>query len=198
MVGSSLCIQWIIIGPRSILFRILIIKGSRMTRTLFIAFAFSVTLLTGCGTFPRTPDILVQNAKDGTMFSDKDEFVVKRPIEQVADVFKKKSAECLNIQVTRTWKGNGILHKEVLAYKPSLTVDKQRVRLMLQTKVLNNPDLAGPPPDGWYMMVADAYPVDKNTTRVESYVQWPGENIVFKAVKHWANGTNMGCPDMTK
>jgi hypothetical protein len=169
-----------------------------MTPYPFIAFGIFSLLLSGCGSMPHTPDILVQNAKDGSMFSDKEVFVVKRPIEQVTDVFRKKSAECLNVQITRTWRENGALRKEERAYKPSMTVNKQRTRLMLQTKVLNNTDLGGPPPDGWYMMVADAYPVDKNTTRVESYVQWTGENIVFKAVKHWANGTNMGCPDMTK
>jgi hypothetical protein len=176
----------------------LLFKGSPMTRTLYVGIGFLALLLTGCGSMPRTPDILVQNAKDGSMFSDKEIFVVNRPIEQIADIFKRKSTDCLNVQVTRTWRENGLLSKEERVYKPSLQITKQRTRLMLQTKVLNNTDLGGPPPDGWYMMVADAYPVDKNTTRVESYVQWTGENIVFKAVKHWANGTNMGCPDMTK
>lgn len=170
-----------------------------MTRSLFMIFGLFAFLLTGCGSMPRTPDILVQNAKDGSMFSDKEVFVVKRSIEQIADVFKKKSAECLNVTVTRSWRENGFQRQEVRAYKPSINIEKHRVRLMLQTKVVSgSTELGGPPPDGWYMMVADAYPVDKNPTRVESYVQWTGENIVFKAVKHWANGTNMGCPDMTK
>jgi hypothetical protein len=181
------------------LFRISLIKGFHVTRTLFITLGFFSLLLTGCGSMPRTPDILVQNAKSESMFSEKDVFVVKRPINQVADVFRKKSTECLNVTVTRSWWDNGVYRQELRTYKPSMTVDKQRVRLMLQTKVVSgSTELGGPPPDGWYMLVADAYPEGKNSTRVELYVQWTGDKIAFKAVKHWANATSMGCPDMTK
>jgi len=130
------------------------------------------------------------------MFSDKEMLMIKRPIEQVADVFKKKSAECLHIQVTRTWRENGALRQELRAYKTSMNVDKQRVRLMLQTKVVNNTDLAGrllmDGHDGGRRLPGGQ---EHDSRRVLCAMD-RGE-YVFKVVKHWANGTNMGCPDMT-
>lgn len=164
-----------------------------------ISYAFTAILLAGCGTVPQTPEILVKNVKEDGMFSEKDVFEVKRPIAQIEEVFRKKAPECLQQNITSTWRQNGMLRREVRAYTPKVTANKQRVRLTLQTKVIEGSiQLGDLPPDGVYMMVADAYPVGKSATRVESYIQWPDQRAAFAAIKHWATGTNMGCPDMTK
>lgn len=174
-----------------------------MTKLYTVACAYVVVLLAGCGSMPNTPDKLVQNAKDNSMFSEKEVFEVKRPIEEVAEVFKKKANECLKQTITFTSRdstaGLTTTHREVRLYTPRVVVSKQRTRLTLQSKTIEgSTELGDIPPDGWYMMVADAYPVSKNVTRIESYIQWPDLRAPFKAVKHWASGTNMGCPDLTK
>lgn len=174
-----------------------------MTNPITIVFIFIAALLAGCGSMPKTPDILVQNAKDDSMFSEKDVFEVKRPLEEVTEVFKKKANECLKQTITSTsadgTPGIRTYRREVRVYTPRVIVSKQRTRLTLQSKVTEgSTELGDIPPDGWYMMVADAYPVGKSTTRVESYIQWPDQRAAFTAIKHWASGTNMGCPDMTK
>lgn len=174
-----------------------------MTKLNTVACVYVVVLLAGCGSMPSTPDLLVQNVKDNKMFAEKDIFEVKRPIEEIAEVFKKKANECLKQTVTSTSRdstaGVTTTRREVRSYKPMVVVSKQRTRLTLQSKTIEGAtELGDIPPDGWYMMVADAYPVSKNVTRIESYMQWPGTRAPFMAVKHWASGTNMGCPDLTK
>jgi hypothetical protein len=155
--------------------------------------------LSGCGSFPSTPDIMVQNAKEGKAYSDKDVFEVNRPIAQIESVFRKKADECLRAKTeSRRYEG-GMYRREVRVYTPKVVADKQRVRLTVQTITVEGATEGGPiPDDGWYILVADAYPVNAKTTRVESYVQWPGWRSAFRAVKHWSNGTNMGCPDLTE
>lgn len=174
-----------------------------MTRINFSVFAFLVVLLAGCGSMPKTPDILVKNAKDGAMMSEKDVFEVKRPIAQITEMFKKKSAECFRQEVSSTLhdasRGIKLNRREVRAFTPKVLVSKQLTRLTLQSNVTEGSTSLGDiPPDGWYMMVVDAYPVDKNTTRVESYYQSTAYHGAFTAVKLWATGTNMGCPDLTQ
>lgn len=155
--------------------------------------------LGGCGSFPTTPELMVQNAKEGKAYSDKDVFEVNRPLAQIEGVFRKKADECLRAQIAaRREVGPGMYRNETRVYVPKVVADKQRVRLTVQT-ALTDVTEAGPiPDDGWYVLVADAYPIDAKTTRVERYVQWPGWRSAYGAIKHWSNGTNMGCPDMTK
>lgn len=156
--------------------------------------------LGGCGSFPTTPELMVQNAKEGKAYSDKDVFEVNRPLAQIEAVFRKKAEECLHAQVaSRREVGPNIYRDEVRVFVPKVVADKQRVRLTVQTTTIEGSAEAGPiPDDGWYVLVADAYPINAKTTRVERYVQWPGWRSAYGAVKHWSNGTNMGCPDMTK
>lgn len=174
-----------------------------MIRTNFSVFAFLIVLLAGCGSMPKTPEILVQNAKDGKMMSEKDVFEVKRPIAEVTEVFKKKAHECFRQEVSSALHdaspGIKLNRREVRAFTPKVVVSKQRTRLTLQSKVTEgSTELGDIPPDGWYMMVVDAYPANKNTTRVESYYQSTAYHGAYTAVKLWANGTNMGCPDLTQ
>jgi hypothetical protein len=159
---------------------------------------FFALTLGGCGAFPTTPDLMVQNAKEGKAFSDKDVFEVSRPLAQIEAVFRKKGEECLRWQVTsRQEVAPRVYRNQIRTFHPKVVADKQRVRLTVQTKT--DAGDAGPmPEDGWYVLVADAYPIDAKTTRVERYVQWPEWRSAYGAVKHWSNGTNMGCPNMSK
>jgi hypothetical protein len=164
----------------------------------------AIALLSGCGSMPKTPELMIQNAKDGKMMSEKDVFEVKRPLSQVSAVFKKKANECLrqdvsNNMVVGSASGPRLNQRQVHALTPKVIVGKQHTRLTLQVKTTEGAtELGDIPPDGWYMMVVDAYPVDKNSTRVESYYQYTSYHGAFTAVKLWANGTNMDCPDLTQ
>lgn len=169
----------------------------------------ATALLASCasiyGTYPSTPDFLVQNAKDGKIITDKDIFEVKRPFAQVSEVLKNKAHECLRRGISFTSQGDSsggvrLKQQNIRELTPKVIADKRRTRLTLQVKSTdgNTVNLAPPPPDGWYMMVVDVYPVDNHTTRVESYYQQTSFKGAFTAVKLWANGTNMNCPDLTQ
>lgn len=174
-----------------------------MIRSHLIVVACFVLLLAGCGSMPKTPELLVQNAKGGKMFSEQDTFEVKKPIAEVAEVLKNKAHECLKQKVSTTSNAGGpgvqLMRTDVRAFTPKVVVGKQRTRLTLQTKVVEgSTELGDIPPDGWYMMVVDAYPVGNSTTRVETYFQQTGFHGAFTAVKLWTTGKNMGCPDLTQ
>jgi hypothetical protein len=54
------------------------------------------------------------------------------------------------------------------------------------------------PEGGYYLMVFDAIRAGKNTTRIDYYGPSRGQDTMVKAIKGWANGENVGCPDLTK
>lgn len=54
------------------------------------------------------------------------------------------------------------------------------------------------PEGGYYLLVADAYPVDKTRTRVQIFHPSMGSDVLIQAIRGWASGENLGCPDMTK
>ena len=168
-------------------------------RALFVVF-LSALFLAGCGSMPKTPDLLVENAKGGKMFSEKDTFEVKQSLASVTAVLKGKLSECFKKQIEVNYWQYGTYHHDVYMFTPKLSASKEKARLTLQkmNDSVGTANLGGMPPEGWYMMVVDAYPVDKGTTRVETYFQDTDNKNVFTAVKAWMTGTNTGCPDLTK
>jgi hypothetical protein len=87
----------------------------------------------------------------------------------------------------------------VTTYKPTVLVTDKKAELHVQMhhekgvlKVSKEPE------GGYYLLVADAIPVDKNTTRVVLYRPSMGYDVLIKAIKGWATGANQGCPDLTK
>jgi hypothetical protein len=54
------------------------------------------------------------------------------------------------------------------------------------------------PDGGYYLLVADAQPVTQTKTRIDLYRPSMGHGVLIQAVKNWAAGQNVGCPDLTK
>lgn len=54
------------------------------------------------------------------------------------------------------------------------------------------------PEGGYYRVVADAYPLPGNRTKVQWFGPSHGEDTLIRAIKSWASGENLGCPDFTK
>ncbi|MDH5388648.1 MAG: hypothetical protein OEY06_09380 [Gammaproteobacteria bacterium] len=174
-----------------------------MSRISLIFFSFFTLILTGCGSMPNTPELLVQNVKSGSMFSEKEVFEVERPLSKVSKTLKKKSTECFRQRVANTSNtgGTGLQVQRTLvrSFTPKIVIGKKHTRLTLQSMITEgSTELGDMPKDGWYMMVVDAYKINKNKTRVETYFQQPSYLGAFSAIKHWATGSNMGCPDLTQ
>jgi hypothetical protein len=161
----------------------------------------NAVLLFGCGLQPKTADELRDNVKGKAVFSSREVFEVKKPYRQVSDTLKKKWLECLDSTTTGSFhRGGNTFGTQTDIYKPKVSVTDQRTELTLQHKATGTAitQVGGPPPEGFFTFVTDVYPVDKNTTRVDVQKQTPIHGDVVKAIRNWAEGTRMGCPDLAQ
>lgn len=144
-----------------------------------------------------TPEEHRAAAKNGQAFFTAESFEVKRPYAQVVRTFQKKAPECLSFALSETRKpiiGVGSLTDTYAKTKPTVIVSGNRTELHFQAKFKGT--LGETPPDGNYFLIADAYPVGKRQTRVDIYRV--RVELVAQAVRNWASGANMGCPDPTR
>ena len=161
-----------------------------------LTFAFLIpALLAGCMAVPMTPTEYRTATKKGEGLSMYESFVVKRPVAEVGQTFRKKADECLNLAIGSQNKpligfaGSVHYYGQVI---PTVTTSGSRAELHLQVKYKNQ---VGPiPQNGMYYFVADAYPNGKGATRVDIYRRTKFATVA-EAVKGWASGQNMGCPD---
>lgn len=153
------------------------------------------TLLPACGGLPLTTGEFRQAAKNRQSFSTSESFEVKRPFADVVQTFKRKAPECLSYDIGSTRKpligGSSSTHFYGRA-KPTLTVSGNKAELDFQIKYENTVTKA--PADGYYYLVADVVALGANRTRVDLYWRTKVDTLA-RAVRGWAAGTNLGCPD---
>jgi len=156
-------------------------------------------LLSGCVTSHPQNAEEFRKAVPGAFGAKVETFEVNRPFRDVARTFQKKAPECLNLRIKTTSQSSTSYHVVVTAYKPTVLVSAQRAELHLQQHhergVMN---VTQEPEGGYYLLVTDAYPLDKNRTRIEMYGPSMGYDTLMSSVKNWATGKNTGCPDLTK
>jgi len=128
-----------------------------------------------------------------------EKYIVYRSLAQVTSAFKKNASKCLNVSIKTTSRTNMSNQVIVTNYKPTVVASKIKVELHVQqhhsqgvTKISEEPD------GGYYLLVADAIKIAKKKTRLTVYRPRMGFDVLANAVRSWASGTNMGCPDMTK
>lgn len=171
----------------------------------FIAFSIVIpglfAVLTGCGTMPLTADEF-RKAVPGALTGKVETFEVDRPFHAVAETFRKKAPECLNKTVTTTSTTPGqygpVVSTYTVTYKPTVLVTKKKAELHVQHHTDNTVKVYKEPEGGYFLLVADAYPIDKKRTRVDLYRPSIGHKVLIKAVKGWSTGKNVGCPDLTQ
>jgi len=164
----------------------------------FIMLAF-VTFITGCVTSHPQNAIEFRAAVPGAFMATVEKYDVPQPFNKVAKRFEKMAPKCLNTTIKTVSQSATSYQVIVTEYKPTVIVGKDHAELHVQQHhaqgVMNiTPEPAG----GYYLMVFDATKVDNNTTRIEYYGPSMGYESMIKAVKGWASGKNVGCPDLTK
>ncbi|MEN8135754.1 MAG: hypothetical protein ABFS18_09515 [Thermodesulfobacteriota bacterium] len=170
-----------------------------MTKLNFLLIVFLLALLTGCGSFPRTPELLRENVTGGKFYTSKDFFKVKRPFSKVSSTYKKQAAKCLNKEINKVWFEGGMTRRTTTRYVPKIKITSRKTILTIQDrKVSGSKELGSPPADGFYRIVADVTPISKNVTSVKIYKQHPALEPVIMALRDWATGKNLECPDFTK
>ncbi len=152
-----------------------------------------VLLASGCS-IPMTPDEFREAGKAGRALATYETYEVNRPVAEIAATFRAKAAECLDYRIGSTKKpviGIGSSTHYYGVTTPTVKKSKGRVELYFQVKYEHT--LGSVPKDGYYDLVADAYPQGKKT-RLDIYRRTKA-GVLGQAVKGWATGESMGCPD---
>jgi len=158
-----------------------------------------MTLLTGCSLKqPQSADEF-RLAAPTAFLAKKESYVVNRPYSKVSKAFKKQAPKCLSARIRTESRTNTSYQVIVTKYNPTVKVTKGRTELHLQQMheqgVMHVSEV---PKKGYFLMVVDAVPVSKNKTRIDYYGPSMSVDNITKAIKGWATGKNMGCPDLTK
>jgi hypothetical protein len=155
-------------------------------------------LVQGCAQMPQSAEEF-RKAAPGAFMGKTESYEVGRPMRDVAAAFRRKAPECLNVAV-RTVSRTSTSYQNILTeYKSTVVVGAGRAELHVQQ--LHNTGVvypSKPPEGGAYIVVADAYPVDGRRTRIQLYGPSRGYDVLYRAIRGWATGENLGCPDMTK
>jgi hypothetical protein len=154
-------------------------------------------LLAACVQFPQTPQETREYIRTSTM-GKVQSFEVRRPYREVSRTFQARATECLSLTVRATERGGGSASTVRSTYRPTVVADEKRTELRLQQQERGNVIIPGKEPEGgFYVVLADATPASANSTKVEIYSASRRFDIVVKAITGWAEGGNLGCPDMT-
>jgi hypothetical protein len=164
-----------------------------------LAAAAAAALLPGCGGMPQTAEEF-RKAAPGAMLAKTDTYEVDRSFRDVSATFERKAPECLNMAV-RTVSQTSTSYQNILTeYKATVVPGGQRAEMHLQQLHKGGGVIypSKPPEGGAYIIVADAYPLPGNRTRMQLYGPSIGYDVVYRAIRGWAAGDNLGCPDLTK
>lgn len=162
-----------------------------------IAVATSLAAV-ACAPMPQTAEEF-RKAVPGAVMAKTDSYEVNRSMKDVAATFRRKAPECLNVSV-RTVSQTTTSYQNILTeYKPTVVVNGERAELHVQQLHKTGVMYPSKPPEGGiYLLVADAFPLPGNRTRIQTYGPSKGYDVLYRAVRGWASGENVGCPDMTK
>lgn len=163
-----------------------------------IALAAALLMLQACGGMPQNAEEF-RKAVPGAMMTKTDSYEVNRPLRDVAATFQRKATECLNMSV-RTVSQTTTSYQNILTeYRSTVLAGGERAELHLQQLHKSGVLYPSKPPEGGaYIIVADAYPLPGNRTRMQLYGPSMGYDVVYRAIRGWAAGDNLGCPDLTK
>ncbi|HEY3487296.1 MAG TPA: hypothetical protein VGL10_04465 [Gammaproteobacteria bacterium] len=150
--------------------------------------------VSGCGSVPMTHteyrDAVKQS--DSSLLT-RDSFEVGRSFADVSRSIQRKASECLNYQLAINIRENNVNRIAQERGKPTLIASKNKLEMYFQAKVTPSGNIMKEPPDGLYLLLAEAYPIGKGRTKVDIYRA--RVEVVAQAIKAWAWGKEQGCPD---
>ena len=171
-----------------------------MNRSPVFAAALSCALLSGCAAISGHPQTAEEfrKAVPGAFLGKVESFEVDRPFSEVARTFQKRAPECLNVTIKTVSRTNMSYQVIVTTYKPTVLVNGDKAELHVQFHhdqgVMN---VTKEPDGGYYLVVADLFPLGDNRTRADLYRPSMGYDVLIKGIKGWAANDSSGCPDLT-
>jgi len=158
-----------------------------------------IAVLTGCVTSHPQNAIEFRAAVPGAFLAKVEKYEVSQPFQKVASRFEKMAPKCLNVTIKTVSQSTTSYQVIVTEYKPTVILSEDRAELHVQQHHAQGVmKITEEPEGGYYLMVVDAIKVDEGTTRIEYYGPSVGHEPIIKAIKGWASGENVGCPDLTK
>jgi hypothetical protein len=170
-----------------------------MISQVALVVVFLAMILSGCvGKMPQTAEEF-REALPGAFMGKVETFEANRPFEVVARTFKTMAPKCLDVRIKTTSRTTTSYQVIVTKYHPTVVVTKQKAELHVQEKHESGViAVYEEPAEGHYLMVVDATPLDKKRTQITMYRPSMGKDPMVKAIKGWATGDNVGCPDLTQ
>ena len=160
-------------------------------------------MLGGCTSLqpPRTAEAFRREAS-GALLPRMGAVEVGRPLHEVAEAFRERAPECLDRTATATIRTitnyQEIIRTYVTTYRPTLVESAQRVELHVQWRTQGEIHLSPAPAGGAYRLIADAYALEGDRTRLQWFTPSAEDDFLVHAVRGWATGENMQCPDFTR
>ncbi len=160
--------------------------------------ALAALLFTGCVQQPLTAQEFRAAVPDAFM-AEVETIEVNRPFAEVTKTFKQNAPKCLSVR-TKTVSQSSTSYQVIIAqYNPTVITTPQRTELHLQRHFESGVmAVSEEPQKGYYLLVVDAIPLSKNKTKVVFYRPSMGVDPLINAIKGWASGENLGCPDLTQ
>ena len=170
-----------------------------MQYRIIIATVLTSILFTGCAINHPQTAAEFRAAAPGATFGTKESFIVERPFDDVARTFEEQAPKCLDTRIKMTESGHMYHHVVVTKYTPTVLVSDNSAELHLQfVHEQGVMAVSEMPEKGYYLMVADASRLTDNKTQIDMYRPSIGHDTIVRAVKGWAEGDNVGCPDLTR
>jgi hypothetical protein len=161
--------------------------------------ALAGLLLQACVQMPQTAAEFRKAVADRAMMTKTDTYRVNRPLSDVASNFERLAPKCLDVRVQTVSHTTTSFQNLIARYKATVVRTNQRTELHVQqlyeTGVLYP---SKPPESGVYLLVADADSESNQSTRIQLYGPSMGYEALYRAIRGWASGESLDCPDMTK
>lgn len=171
-----------------------------MNKFVFLSIAFlSTFFLFGCaGTMPQTAEEF-RKVVPGAFMAEVETFEVQRPFNEIAKTFQTMAPKCLDVTI-KTVSDTYQSHQVIIAkYTPTVIVTEDKAELYVQERhEAGVMTVYKEPEKGHFLMVIDVVPLSKNISQITMYRPSKGREVMVKAIKGWASGNNIGCPDLTK
>lgn len=173
-----------------------------MKKAFFKMIPFSL-MLVGCAAAPKTPDEFRSAVASGAMAHAHESFTVDRSSSVVAKAFVERADTCLNSAVNRTsnWKINGVntTSSMDMIWNPTVKTHEDHAELIVQMELAGDVmTLQEPPEGGFYIFIADVSPIGTKESKVDAFYSEIRAQELLVAVKGWASGDDMSCPDLVK
>ena len=159
---------------------------------------FALVLFTGCVNHPKTAQEFRVAIPDAFM-AEVETIEVDRPFSEVAKTFKQKAPKCLDVRIKTVSQSSTSYQVLIAQYHPTVVTGPKKAEIHLQRHYESGVMNVGEEPEnGYYLLVVDAIPISKNKTKIVFYRPSMGFDTLITAIKGWASGKNLGCPDLTQ